>query len=190
MDLHSCTPECAQAGRLGHPCVHGWEGCVPACVCACVARAGRRGSGHYYCPTGDKDFRMRSLADGGRQPLTRQICLICPFLQPVHPVHVRVPEGALEVQLCRRGRGLSITTRPVMWCAGLSQYSRRARLRLPYLRQQERSPFSLNCFLPFSSTGQPTLRGSCPHTERTVGLGHSLQEPQHSFSTGFCLFCN
>lgn len=131
---------------------------------------------------------MRSLADGGRQPLTRQICLICPLLQPVH---VRVPDGALEVPLCGRGRGLSTTTHPVMrWVCGLSQFSWRARLRLPYLRQQERSPFSLNCFLPFSSTGQPTLRGSCPHTERTAGLGHSLQEPQHSFSTGFCLFCN
>lgn len=40
--LHTCTPKCAQAGRLGHTHVHGWVGCVSACVCACVWHKPRR----------------------------------------------------------------------------------------------------------------------------------------------------
>lgn len=96
--LHECTPKCAQAGRPGHPCKHGWERCVPACVCACVWHKQETGLWPLLLPCGRE--ALQNVPDRGRQPLTTDLPHLPRTRPSPAPAHVREPDwtSVLAVQ--------------------------------------------------------------------------------------------
>lgn len=87
--LHKCTPKCAWAGRPGHPCKHGWGGCVPACVCACVWHKQETGLWPLLLPYGRE--ALQNMPDRWRHLLTTDLPHL-PRSRPslLQPAHVRV----------------------------------------------------------------------------------------------------
>lgn len=92
--LHECTPKCAQAGRPGHPCKHGWERCVPACVCACVWHKQETGLWPLLLPCGRE--ALQNVPDRWRQPLTTDLPHLPRTRPSPAPAHVREPDWTSE----------------------------------------------------------------------------------------------